>query len=153
MFAAAIAGNWLPADTQEVDRELGGSCHWREMELCCVSTSSLFQNPNGIPISGQEFKRQCEMLDEAADCYESYAERCLTKHQHQVVDLFVGELFELEKDFCKNGTELRTQYSKNANCLRQVQKKYQAECVADLQVSLEPIHKLEMGTRLSTGCW
>lgn len=129
------------------------SCHWRELELCAVGAGSLFQNPNGIPQSELEFKRQCEYLKESADCIRSYKSRCLTENQGALVSLFGGDLLRLEEDLCTNGTEFRQAYMKHVGCLREVQKKYQHDCVTDLQVGFQWIHKLNTTTRLATGCW
>lgn len=131
----------------------GGSCHLRELEICLVGVGSLLQNPNGLPANEADMKRQCEFLNESSDCFENYAQRCLTNVQSSVASLVSSPLFELKRDFCQQGSEFRTNYLKNANCLRDVQQKYQTQCATDFQVGFEGIHKMNHSMRLATACW
>ena len=129
------------------------TCHLRELELCAIGAASLFQNPKGLPVSDREFKRQCEQFRESAQCFEEYNDRCLTDTQHLMVDLFAGDVFNIERDLCTNGTELNRDYLKHAECLRDVQKKYQRTCVSDLVVGFESIHKVNRTIKLPIACW
>lgn len=129
------------------------SCHLREVELCLVGAGSLFQNPNGLPIGGKEMMRQCELLNEAVDCYEDYKQLCLSETQGSLADWLAGDLFLVERELCSNGTELNTKYLKHAPCLRQAQKKLQRLCMLDLQAGFEGIHKVEPSLRLPSACW
>lgn len=129
------------------------SCHLRELELCAVGAAAMFQNPNGVPISQTELKRQCEYLNESIDCFEDYADNCLTKLQGSMLSLFGHDIGTIQREFCDESTQLRQNYTKLAPCLRNIQRKYQFECVSDLQAGFESIHKLNISTRLSTLCW
>lgn len=129
------------------------SCHLRELEICVLGFASVLQNPNGIPVSEQEFKRHCEYMRESSDCFHSYANRCFTPNAILMSHMFSDELAKLENDFCTNGTELRTKYMKNAPCLRQVQRKHQRKCATDFQVGFQRINKIDTALQLTTFCW
>lgn len=136
------------------EAKMSESCHMRELELCGIGVAAMFQNPNGIPISGLEFERQCEYLGESVDCFNDYADKCFTQIQLGLFKLITNDLERFQEDLCNNGTELRLNYNKHAPCLRQVQRKHQHLCVTDLQVGLESIHKMDIGeTRLTLFCW
>lgn len=128
-------------------------CHMRELELCSIGTASIFQNPNGLPANGAELKRQCEFLEESADCFDDYAERCLTGQQSMLVSFLKASPVELSRAFCTNGSYVNVKYLKHVTCYREIQTKHQRECLLDLQVGLEGIHKLEHSLRLPTACW
>lgn len=123
------------------------------MELCVIGAVSILQNPNGIPVTETEIDRHCELMKESCDCFNSYSDRCLTNLQASTVRFITKDIFKLEKEFCNNGTELRENYLKHANCLRDVQKKYQKTCLKDFQVGFEGIHKVDRMMRLPTACW
>lgn len=113
----------------------------------------MFQNPNGIPVSQIELKRQCEYLNESMDCFEEYSDNCLTKLQGSLFNLFAHDIDSTQKEFCDENSQLRRNYTKLAPCFRNVQRKHQFECINDLQAGFESIHKLSIGNRMSTLCW
>lgn len=129
------------------------SCHLRELEVCLVGVGSLLQNPNGLPANEEEMKRQCDFLDESGKCFEDYAQRCLTNGLYQIANLVSGPVFGMGHEFCRKGTELWNAYMKNADCLREVQRKHQTRCATDFQVGFESIHKMNLSIRLPTACW
>lgn len=137
-----------PNESSEVE-----SCHLRELELCVIGAVSMIQNPNGIPVTETEIIRQCELMKESCDCFTAYADHCLTKSQASMARFVLRDLFKLEKEFCNNGSELRENYLKHANCLKDVQKKYQKACLKDFQVGFEGIHKVDRTMHLPIACW
>lgn len=139
----------------EIERKGGvASCHLRELELCSLGTVSMFQNPNGIPVApGAEFNRQCEYLQESSECFQDYRDNCMTKMAANLVQPIMRDLGKFEDEFCTNGTQIYATYMKHASCFRDVQKKHQRPCFADLQVGFEAIHKIQPETRMPTACW
>lgn len=128
------------------------SCHLRELELCTVGAASMFQNPNGIPLSQKEIKRQCEYLSESTDCYQDYTNLCMTKIQSGIFQMFGRDIKLLQEDFCDDKSDLRKNYTKFGPCLREIQQKYQRVCISDLQAGFEGIHKVNTTSRLPTTC-
>ena len=150
LAAAAIAA---AGDSSGGRNELA-SCHFREFELCTVGIGSIFQNPNGLPASEAELKRQCQYLNESVECLADYSSQCMTETHMPLLRLFAEPAVELVKEFCGDlAGELRANYTKHVSCLREVQRKHQRQCVTDLQVGFEAIHKLNRSQVLQTACW
>lgn len=138
---------------QRQQQQRDASCHGRELELCALGISSIFQNPNGLPADAVELKRQCDYFNESAQCLDEYGQRCLTSVQLPLVAMFAGDLADLGRQFCSQDSDLRRNYTKHVACLRQVQHDYQRPCLTDLQVGFEAIHKIEHSLRFATTCW
>lgn len=134
-------------------QEQPNSCHLRELELCSVGLFSIFQNPNGLPSSETDLKRQCEYFNESGQCFDDYAQTCLTSSQLPMLSMFTADLVDLGRQFCSQSSELRRNYTKHVACLREVQRKHQRPCLTDLQVGFEAIHKINHSLRLATSCW
>lgn len=128
------------------------SCHWREVELCTLGFTSLLQNPNGIPLTEPDLKRQCEYMKESKDCLDQYEDKCLTDNQSSLMALFGGDLSDMASEFCDTKSDLRANYTKFGPCLRKVQREVQLNCVTDLRVGFEQIHKANISQRLIIGC-
>lgn len=133
------------------------SCHWREIDLCYVSASSLLQSPHGLPLTNAQFARQCELLEDAATCLDTYARQCMSRQQFALIHLFgARELAELGRELCAddpNSSPMRTAYERHKKCLNAFQRSHQNKCARQLQAGLEPIARAESGARLRIACW
>lgn len=113
------------------------SCHLRELDLCAASLLVLTQAPSGLAINEPEINKQCVHLREADTCLRNYTRRCMTPIQRELVTFSANSTLQLMNDYCSRGSALRTNYLKHAQCINQVQKKEQKNCIKDLQASLE----------------
>lgn len=114
---------------------------------------SIFQNPNGLPMSEKDLKRQCEYFEESVQCFNKYSNNCLTASQSGVIDMFVRNPFHLVDDFCRSDSEFRANYTKHIECFREIQRKFQKSCMTDFQAGFEGIHKVNTSFRITTACW
>lgn len=143
----------LGANNNKDDGEAPESCHLRELELCSMGLVSIFQNPNGLPQTSGELKRQCEFFNESIRCHHRYSNHCLSSDQYEFMHLFAKNAFYVVEEFCSDNSELRANYTNHVECLREIQRKHQKNCLTDFQVGFEALHKLTAGDRLTTACW
>uniref|UniRef100_A0A6G1SDH8 Uncharacterized protein n=1 Tax=Aceria tosichella TaxID=561515 RepID=A0A6G1SDH8_9ACAR len=142
----------ISGGTARQSRETSDSCHLRELELCAMGVMSIFQNPNGLPMSQIDMTRQCEYLNESVQCFDDYSHRCLSANQARIANMFTGNVIQLARDFCRDDSELRRNYTKHVSCFREVQRDHQRHCMTDFQVGFEGIHKMATAKRLPLAC-
>lgn len=104
-------------------------------------------------MSSAEMTRQCEFLKESVKCFDDYNQRCLADNTVKIINMFTGGAIQMAKDFCREDSDLRRNYTKHVSCFREIQRDHQRHCMTDFQVGFEAIHKLQFSKRLALACW
>lgn len=137
-------------------RDLTGSCHLRELDICAASLFVFVQSPDGMATSDQEINKQCNHIQDADQCFKNFTRRCMTPIQRQIVNFGANSTLQVAAEYCQKSSTFRSNYLKHSKCMNQVQKKEQKGCMRDLQVALEILSssqtQFEGNKRLAFGC-
>lgn len=129
------------------------SCHLRELQLCAVTASSVFMNPNGIPTTEADLQKQCKFIKEASDCFNEYSNRCLPPIIGKISGMFLEDFINIKDELCSKESEFHSSFIKHSPCLNKVQKSQQGKCMTDFQAGYEKIQQAQLADRMTVSCW
>lgn len=90
-------------------------------------------------------------MHEADGCLKNFTKKCSTPLQRELITFVSEGSSRLLNEYCTEGTAVRQNYLKHAQCLNQAQKG-QRSCVKDLQAALETVTSVEWDKRIPAGC-
>uniref|UniRef100_A0A482Z8I9 U20-Liphistoxin-Lm1a_1 n=1 Tax=Liphistius malayanus TaxID=1203467 RepID=A0A482Z8I9_9ARAC len=139
----AVAAKQIAADK---------SCHLREMDLCMAIGIFHYQG-NGVPSDEEKVNEWCETLKEVGDCAGNFTNKCMSPLQKELVSLFSQGSESAASQFCTQGSEIRTNYLKYAECLAEASENDAFKNhMKDLQVAIETVFDSKFKDRLPTLC-
>ncbi|GIY50565.1 uncharacterized protein CEXT_361771 [Caerostris extrusa] len=138
-------------------RALGAAienCHFDRLAKC-GNPLSAFRKEMGqsFPTTEDQVKKLCSNMDEAYKCAEEFQNKCMTPLQLQTMGFLAEGAQITYNDFCKEGSKLRTDYLKHAQCIDDTSKTDEAKgYYSYVEAALEDLSEKPPSDRLPITC-
>lgn len=130
------------------------NCHLSRLSACGDPLAA-FRKEMGqsFPLTEEQVKNMCSKMDEAYKCAEEFQNKCMTPMQLETMGFLTEGSLKVYDDFCKEGSELRTEYLKHAQCIDESSKTDEAkESYSYIEAALEGLSEKAPSDRLPTAC-
>ncbi|XP_015926683.1 uncharacterized protein [Parasteatoda tepidariorum] len=129
-------------------------CHSSVLAACGDPISD-FRKKMGtsFPLDNAQVNELCSAIEQSKTCAEDFQKKCMTPMQIQTMSFLTEGSLEVYKDFCTEGSEIRTDYLKNAPCIDESSKTPEAkEHSKYVEATLEEMSVKAPQDRLPTIC-
>ncbi|KFM78498.1 hypothetical protein X975_19975, partial [Stegodyphus mimosarum] len=130
------------------------NCHLEKLTACGDPLAE-FRKEMGqsFPTTEDQVKKFCEDMEKAQKCAEDYQNKCMTPMQLETMGFLMEGSITVYKDFCQEGSQLRTEYLKHAKCMDEASKTEEAKnYYSYVEASLEDLSDKPPEKRLPIAC-
>ncbi|KAF8767658.1 uncharacterized protein LOC129966950 [Argiope bruennichi] len=130
------------------------NCHFDRL-MKCGDPLDAFRKEMGqsFPTTEDQVKKLCSNMDEALKCAEEFQNKCMTPLQLETMGFLAEGAQIVYKDFCTDGSNMRAEYLKHAQCIDDASKTDEAKgYYSYVEAALEDLTEKPPTERLPTTC-